>query len=105
MESPAVGDLVKVSTGGPAADGIVFDIPSAQKVVVAVVDPRRGPVLRTVRPDTLSERTTEGGHDVALRQLIRRTPLPGQRTVRDGPGGGRGRAGHTRGAAHRTSDH
>jgi hypothetical protein len=105
MESPAVGDLVKVSTGGPPADGIVFDTPSAQKVVVAVVDPRRGPVFRTVRPETLSVREAEGGQDVALRQLIRRTPPPGQRTVRDGPGGGRGRAGHTRGATHRTSDH
>jgi hypothetical protein len=105
MESPAVGDLVKVSTGGPPADGIVFDIPSAQKVVVAIVDPRRGPVLRTVRPGTLSVRTTEGAHDVALRQLIRRRPPPGQRTVRGGPSGGRGRAGHTRGATHRTSDH
>jgi hypothetical protein len=105
MESPAVGDLVTVSNGGPAADGIVFDTPSAQKVVVAVVDPRRGPVFRTVRPDTLSARATEGDHDVALRQLIRRTPPPAHRAVRDGPSGGRGRAGHTRGATHRTSDH
>jgi hypothetical protein len=105
MESPAVGDLVKVSTGGPPVDGIVFDTPSAQKVVVAIVDPRRGPGFRTVHPETLSERTTAGGHDAALRQLIRRTPPPAQRSVRDGPSGGRGRAGHTRGAAHRTSDH
>jgi hypothetical protein len=105
MESVAVGDLVKVSTGGPPADGIVFDTPSAQKVVVALVDPRRGPVFRTVGPGTLSVRTTEGGHDIALRQLIRRTPPPAQRAVRDGPSGGRGRAGHTRGATHRTSDH
>jgi hypothetical protein len=105
MESPAVGDLVTVSTAGAPADGIVFDTPSAQKVVVAVVDPRRGPVFRTVRPEMLSVRTTEGGHDVALRQLIRRTPPPAQRSIRDGPSAGRGRAGHTRGATHRTSDH
>jgi hypothetical protein len=81
MASPGVGDLAKVSTGGPAADGIVFDTPSAQKVVVAVVDPRRGPVFRTVRPETLSLRTAEGSRDVALRQLIRRTPPPGQRAA------------------------
>ena len=37
------GDLVKVATAGPLIDGIVFDTPSATKVVVAVVDPVAGP--------------------------------------------------------------
>jgi hypothetical protein len=54
MESAAAGELVKVSTGGPPADGIVFDLPSARKVVVAVSDRARGPVLRTVPPQECS---------------------------------------------------
>jgi hypothetical protein len=102
MESTAVGELVKVATGGPEVDGIVFDTPSATKVVVAVVDPGRGPVFRTVHPETLSKRTTESAHDRALRLLIRRTPPPAHDAVRGGTGGGRGRAGHTRAATHRS---
>jgi hypothetical protein len=105
MDSPAVGELVKVSTGGPSADGIVFDVPSARKVVVAVIDPERGPVLRTVAPETLNVRTAEGSHDRGLRQLIRRTPVPARRAARDGSSARRGRAGHARAATHRTSDH
>jgi hypothetical protein len=103
MESTAVGNLVKVATGGPEVDGIVFDIPSTTKVVVAVIDPGRGPVFRTVHPETLSERSEEGAHDKALRLLIRRTPPPFRGAARDGSGAGRGRAGHTRAATHRTT--
>jgi hypothetical protein len=84
-------------------DGIVFDTPSAQKVVVAVVDPQRGPVFRTVHPRTLSERDEAGVHDLALRGLIRRTPS----TARGGPSGAKGsvqgRRGHSRSAMHRTT--
>jgi hypothetical protein len=105
MESPAAGELVKVETGGPPLDGIVFDTPSAKKVVVVLVDPGRGPVFRTVNPETISERTTESADDHALRSLIRRTPAPVHRAAREGSGAGRGRAGHTRAASHRTSDH
>ena len=106
MESTTTtGDLVKVAAGGPPVDGIVFDTPSAKKVVVAVTDPGRGPVFRTVHPETLSERTTESADDRALRSLIRRTPPPVHRAARDGSGAGRGRAGHMRAATHRTSDH
>ena len=76
MEPSSTGELVKVATGGPQLDGIVFDTPSRTKVVVAVVDPRRGPVLRTVHPRTLSERTEEGPDDRALQLLVRRTPPP-----------------------------
>ena len=105
MDLPAVGELVKVSTGGPAADGIVFEIPSARKVVVVVADPRRGPVLRTVPPEALSARATEGSHDPALRRLVRRTPAPNHRAARGGESAPRERAGHVRPATHRTSDH
>ena len=105
MASAAAGELVTVTDGGPAVDGIVFDTPSAKKVVVAVVDPGRGAVFRTVRPETLSTRADESSHDRALRLLIRRTPQPAHRSNRDAPGAGRGSAGHSRGASHRTSDH
>src|SRR4051794_5749496 len=101
MEATAAGELVTVAAGGPELDGIVFDTPSATKVVVAVVDPGRGPVFRTVHPRTLSERTGAGPHDNALRLLIKRTPPPAHGSVRGGPAGGHGRAGHTRAATHR----
>jgi hypothetical protein len=101
MESIDVGELVKVADGGPERDGIVFDTPSSTKAVVAVVDPARGPVLRTVRADALTLRTEEGPDDRALRLLMRRTPPPVHAASRGGGGGGRGRAGHTRGAPHR----
>jgi hypothetical protein len=101
MESPAPGELVKVATGGPELDGIVFDNPSRSKVVVAVVDADRGPVLRTFAADALSERSEEGPHDRALQLLLRRTPAPGRGGTRGGVDGGRPRQGHARGAAHR----
>jgi len=56
VEQIAAGDLVKVSTAGPQIDGIVFDLPSASKVVVAVMDRDRGPVMRTVPRTALTER-------------------------------------------------
>ena len=103
METTAVGDLVKVATAGPLIDGIVFDVPSATKVVVAVIDPARGPVFRTVNQDTVSERSEEGPQDRALHLLIKRTPPPVHGAARDGSGSGQGRAGHTRAAMHRTT--
>ncbi len=103
MDKVATGDLVTVAGDGPDLDGIVFDTPSRSKVVVAVVDPGRGPVFRTVHPDTLSEREEEAPADRALRLLIRRTPAPVRGAARDGAGSGRGRPGHTRGAMHRTT--
>jgi hypothetical protein len=98
-----VGQLVKVAGRGPERDGIVFDTPSAQKVVVAVVDPRRGPSFRTVRPGVLSERPEEGPDDAALRALLRRTPLPAHDRARGGPGAAHGQPGHSRAAMHRTT--
>jgi hypothetical protein len=102
MDSRSLGDLVSVATGGPEVDGIVFDAPSATKVIVAVVDRARGPVLRTFHPDTLSDRTAEGPDDKALRLLLRRTPPPVHGAARDGSNIGRRRAGHTRAATHRS---
>ncbi|HEV3229172.1 MAG TPA: hypothetical protein VGY97_06845 [Solirubrobacteraceae bacterium] len=103
MEPPRVGGLVRVANGGPPLDGIVFDTPSSSKVVVAVVDPRRGPVFRTFHPRVVTERTEEGPHDRALRLLMRRTPPPAQDAARSGGRGGRGRPGHARATRHRTT--
>src|SRR5690348_13173685 len=101
METVAIGDLVSVAGVGAPRDGIVYDTPSPSKVVVAVVDPRRGPGFRTVDRKTLTEREKEGSHDPALRLLIRRTPPAGHGTPRVGGTGRKGRAGFTRGATHR----
>jgi hypothetical protein len=103
MEPTSTGERVTVAGSGPALDGIVFDAPSKTKVVVAVVDPGRGPVFRTVHWDDLTERAQEGPDDRALRLLIRRTPQPARGAARDGAGAGRGRAGHARGTMHRTT--
>ncbi len=103
METASAGELVTVAGDGPVLDGIVFDTPSRAKVVVAVVAPGRGPVFRTVHPSTLSERADEGPDDRALRLLVRRTPAPVRGASRAGTGGGHGRAGHTRGATHRST--
>ncbi len=103
MESITAGDLVKVATAGPQLDGIVFDVPSHNKAVVAMMDSKRGAVLRTVNLTTLSERTEEGAGDAALRLLIRRTPQPVHSGARGGGGTGHGRAAHTRAATHRTT--
>ncbi len=101
MDSIGAGELVKVTGDGPELDGIVFDTPSSSKVIVAVVDPTRGPVFRTVHPSTLSPRTEDSRDDRALRLLVRRTPPPVHGAARGGSSGGHGRAGHPRGAAHR----
>ena len=101
MDSAPTDELVKVATGGPELDGIVFDVPSRSKVVVAVVDASRGPVLRTFPADAVTERTEEGPDDRALRLLVRRTPSPARSGTRGGVAGGRAQPGHTRGATHR----
>ena len=94
---------MKVAGGGPELDGIVFDTPSRSKVVVAVVDPGRGPVFRTVHPKALTERTEEGPDDQALRLLMRRTPPPVQGTARSALAGRQGSPGYRRGTMHRTT--
>ncbi|MCW2955013.1 MAG: hypothetical protein JWQ48_4183 [Conexibacter sp.] len=92
-----------VAEDGVTLDGIVFHAHSILKVVVAVADPERGPLFRTVHSKTLAERDGAGAHDEALRRLIRRTPSAGRGGPRGGQGGGRGRPGHTRSAGHRTT--
>jgi hypothetical protein len=103
MERMSAGDLVKVTTGGPPIDGIVVDPLTGSKVVVAVRDRVRGPVLRTVNRNALAERAEAGPDDRALQLLIRRTPPPTRGAVRGGAGGGGGRGGYTRAAPHRTT--
>ena len=102
-EPPDTEDRVRVGGGGPEHDGIVFDRPSRSKVVVAVVDTGRGPVFRTVHPDTLTERTEDGPDDHALRLLIRRTAPAVRGSARGGGSTGRGMPGHSRAAMHRTT--
>jgi hypothetical protein len=101
MDQVVPGELVKVATGGPERDGIVFDVPARSRVVVAVVDPDRGPVLRTFSVSALSERTEAGPDDRALEAVLRRTPSPVRGGTRGGVTGGRARPGHTRGTIHR----
>jgi len=104
METTAAGELVQVDAGGPVLDGIVFDVPSRTRVVVAVVDPTRGPSFRTVHPGTLTERAEESAADRALHLLIRRTPNPPARSAATGGNGTRqGRPGHSRASMHRTT--
>lgn len=103
MESPAIGDLVRIGGDGVALDGIVFDTPSRLKVVVAVVDPDRGPGFRTLHPGTLTAREKEGADDAALRLLIRRTPSPARGAAYGRAGIGKGAPGFTRGASHRST--
>ena len=103
MDSVSAGELVKVTGTGPDLDGIVFDTPSNSKVVVAVMDPGRGPVFRTLNPSALNERAEPGPDDRALQLLIRRTPPPIPGSGRGGVSDGRGRSGFRRGAVHRTT--
>jgi hypothetical protein len=103
MEPMSAGDLVKVNTGRPSIDGIVVDVLSGSKVVVAMRDRTRGPVLRTVSRDAVAERTEPGPDDRALQLLMRRTHAPTRGAARGGAGGGPGRGGHTRPAPHRTT--
>lgn len=98
----SIGGLVTV-TDGRALDGIVFDVPSPSKVVVAVVVPGRGPALRTVNQKTVTPREAEGPDDRALRLLIRRTPPPAGGSAHGADAGGQGRSGFKRGATHRST--
>lgn len=103
MDSPAIGALVTVSGEHAPTDGIVFDTPSRSKTVVAVIDPARGPVFRSVSPTALSERDEEGPADKALRLLMRRTPSPTKGNPRAGSTPGHGSSGHTRATTHRAT--
>jgi len=96
-------DLVTVSGAGTARDGIVFDTPSKSKVVVAVMQSKRGPVFLTVNPAELTPRTEAGRDDPALRLLLRRTPPPIRGGERGGRLSGQSRSGFQRGTAHRST--
>ena len=103
METVGTGDLVSVETAGPRIDGIVFAVPSDARVVVAVIDRVRGPVMRTVERSAVHPREQAGDDDPALQRLIRRTPAASRGQAQGGGGGGQNRAGHTRAAAHRAT--
>ena len=103
MEEIAVGSLVNVATAGPQIGGIVFDLPSTSKAVVAVMDRGRGPVMWTVPRAALTERAEAGPDDRALQLLVRRTAHPVHTATRGGSGPGQRHAGHTRPAMHRTT--
>ena len=103
MQQTAAGSLVSVTTRGPQIDGIVFEVLSDAKVVVALIDRVRGPVMRTVETQVLSERAEAGPDDDALRLLVRRTPSGSHTTAPGGTGGKGAAAGHGRAAMHRTT--
>jgi hypothetical protein len=103
VNAPGPGDLVKVADGSAQLDGLVFDRPSSSKVIVAVIDPTRGPLFRTVNPDAVTAREQEGPNDRALRLLVRRTPLPPGAVAHGATRGAQRRAGFTRGATHRAT--
>jgi hypothetical protein len=104
MEPFDVNQLVTVSTGGPAIDGIVVDHPSSHKVVVALVDPQRGPIFKTFAPEAVSEREDEGPSDPVLHQLIRRNPGTARGAARSGSGAVQGgNRGFQRSTSHRTT--
>jgi hypothetical protein len=103
MTSFSEGDLVTVTGEHRDRDGIVFDVPSRSKVVVAVQDDARGAVMRTFNPKTLVARDEDGAQDDALRALIRRTPSAGRGDPRAQNGPGSGARGHTRAPAHRAT--
>jgi hypothetical protein len=104
MEQQSDSELVTVADGDWELDGIVFDAPSKSKVTVAVMDRRRGPVFRTVHPDTVTQRTEAGPDDRALSLLIRRTWQGARgRSAPGGAGATRGEDGYTRAAMHRTT--
>jgi hypothetical protein len=103
MEQTEAGDLVKVAVGRREIDGIVFDATGGAKVVVAMVDRERGPVMRTVELKALTERADAGADDHALQMLIRRTPGGVRGAARAGAGPGAARPGHKRAAMHRTT--
>lgn len=94
---------MKVAVGSREIDGIIFDATGGTKVVVAVVDRERGPVMRTVELKDLSERSEAGRDDRALQMLIRRTPSGVRGAARDGAGPSGARAGHKRASMHRTT--
>lgn len=103
MEPFDVNQLVTVSTGGPEIDGIVVGSPSNHKIVVALVDPKRGPVFKTLAPEALTVREEAGPRDPVLQQLIRRNPGTARGGAQSGGGAVQGSRGHAPTSSHRTT--
>jgi hypothetical protein len=91
------GQLVTVTEDGVTVDGIVAQVPTMLKLVVAVPDEKDDAVLITVHRSALRERTRPGDHDAALRRAMGRA----SGSSRGGPRSGQGRRGHTRAPTHR----
>ena len=100
MKALSEGQLVTVAEEGRVLDGIVVQVESFLRAVVAVPDEGGGGAFRTVHRKAIAERTQPGEHDESLRKLIRRTPS-GHTGAGGGSGRGRGFRGHARGADHR----
>ena len=94
---------MKIAGNSREIDGIVFDTPSAAKVVVAVIDRKRGPMFRTVNEKALTTREEDGPDDRALRLLVRRTPRPVSDGAQGATVGRQGRSGFKSGTAHRAT--
>src|SRR4051794_41806327 len=90
MEPTGTTDQVTVATGSARIDGIVADLPSASKAVVAVMDRRRGPGLRTGPPAALTRRGGAGPAHPAPRRLGRPAAPPARGGAPGGPPGGKG---------------
>jgi hypothetical protein len=103
MKSFHEGQLVTVLGEDEELEGIVVYAPSLVKVEVVVPEAAGGPMFRTLHPKRLKERNEAGEHDDALRRVIRRTASAGRAGPRSGPGGGRGRRGHSQPSGHRTT--
>ena len=89
MKSLHEGQLVTVTENGESVDGIVFQVQSVLKAVVAVPDTEHGAAFRTVHRATLAERGA-GEHDDALKKVIRRTNSGGRSAASGGVQGSRG---------------
>jgi hypothetical protein len=101
MKSLHEGQLVTVTEDDRTMDGIVFQVLSVLKAVVAVPDGEHGS-FRTVHRGALRERGP-GEHDDALRKLIRKTTAAGHGAPHGRNGGAGGRRGAARVAGHRTT--
>jgi hypothetical protein len=97
------GELVSVTRDGEVLDGVVSHVASILKIEVAVPDPERGAIIRTVHPRALAERAEAGPDDQSLQRLIQRTSVGGRGGPRAGQGPGRGARGHGRATGHRTT--
>jgi hypothetical protein len=102
MKTFREGELVSVERDGETVDGMVAHVENLLKIVVAVPDPERGAIIRTVHPRVLSERADPGPDDHALERAIERIP-GGRGGARGGGSGGRGSRGYGRTTGHRRS--